>query len=138
MVDHRTLQLMLRNPQKLMEFHATGKVPRVAEPSSPLITLLQSIYPAERRLVTAVKVCPQLGYMSHNVFQNASQALNWLKPSYAAESYPSESHRDRRFTRPLTIDDLAKFANVPDLVKEEWWRRNPRARRAPEDPSPGF
>jgi hypothetical protein len=138
MIDNKTLQHMIRHPHKMIDFHLSGRTPALADPQSPLITLLLSIPPAERRLITAVKVGQALGYTSQNTFQNVSQALNWLKPSYSAESYPSQSHQNKRFTTPLTIDDLAECANVPEMIKESWWRNNPRARRRQQDHEPGF
>lgn len=138
MIDSKTLNHLIRHPEKMIDFHLTGRTPQLAEPKSPLITLLQSIPPAERRLVTAVRIGPTLGYNANTTFQNASQALNWLKPNYSAESYPSESRQDRRFQRALTIDDLAKHANVPEMVKESWWRHNTRARPRHQDPEPGM
>lgn len=136
MIDPKMLSQLARHPKQMIDFQMTGKLPKFAEPSSPLITLLLSIPPAERRLITAVKVGQRLGYTSQNTFQNVSQALNWLKPSYSAESYPSQSHQDKRFNRVLTIDDLAQCANVPEMIRESWWRSNPRVRRREQDTGP--
>lgn len=138
MVDSKTIRHMMSNPKALMDFQATGKAPALASPRSPLITLLQSIHPSERRLITAVKISRELGYSGATSFQNAAQALSWLVPAYSATHYPSESHQDRRFARVLTIDDLAKFAHVPDVVRDSWWRRNEamRPRQHERDFSP--
>lgn len=138
MIDSKTLNHLIRHPEKMIDFHLNGNVPRLAEPKSPLITLLQSIPPSERRMITAVRIGPTLGYNANTTFQNVSQALNWLKPNYSAESYPSESRQDKRFRTVLTIDDLAKCANVPDIIRESWWRQNPRAGRRHQDPEPGM
>jgi hypothetical protein len=129
MIDSKTLNHLARNPKAMMDFHATGKLPQMADPSSPLITLLRSIHPSELRLITAVRIGRSLGYSTNMPFQNAAQALNWLKPSYSAQSYPSESHQDKRFNRVLTIDDLAECANVPEMIRKDWWQRNPSARK---------
>jgi hypothetical protein len=130
MIDSKTLNHLLRNPKQMMDFQATGKIPQLAEPKSPLITLLQSINPNERRMITSVRIGQGLGYTSNKLFQNAAQALTWLKPGYSAASYPSESHQDKRFAKVLTIDDLASCAKVPDSIKEAWWRQHPEMRRA--------
>jgi hypothetical protein len=129
MIDSKTLNHLLRNPKQMIDFQATGKLPQLAAPTSPLITLLQSISPNERRMITSVRIGQSLGYTSNKLFQNAAQALTWLKPGYSATSYPSESHQDKRFTKILTIDDLADFAKVPDMIKESWWRQHPDMRR---------
>ena len=129
MIKSKTLNHLARNPKALMDFYATGKLPQMANPSSPLITLLRSIHPSELRLITAVRIDRSLGYNSNTPFQNAAQALNWLKPSYSAQSYPSESHQNKRFNRVLTIDDLAECANVPEMIRKDWWQRNPSARK---------
>jgi hypothetical protein len=129
MIDSKTLNHLLRNPKQMMDFQATGKLPLLAAPTSPLITLLQSISPNERRMITSVRIGQSLGYTSNKLFQNAAQALTWLKPGYSATSYPSESHQDKRFTKILTIDDLADCAKVPDMIKESWWRQHPDMRR---------
>lgn len=139
MIDSKTLNHMIRHPEKMIDYHLTGNLPRLAEPRSPLITLLQSIPPSDRRLVTALRIGPSLGYNANTTFQNASQALNWLKPSYSAESYPSQSRQDKRFQKELTIDDLAGCANIPEVVRESWWRNNPRPnRRRHSDLEPGM
>jgi hypothetical protein len=138
MIDSKTLNHLARNPKAMMDFHATGKLPQMANPSSPLITLLRSIHPSELRLITAVRIGSALGYNSNTPFQNAAQALNWLKPNYSAQSYPSESHQNRRFTRALTIDDLARCANVPEMIRQDWWQRNPGARRHQQDSGLGL
>lgn len=142
MIDNKTLNHMLRNPKAMMDYQATGKRPQLAEPSSPLITLLLSISPNERRMITALRIGPGLGYTGNQLFQNAAQALNWLKPQYVATSYPSESHQNKRFQQALTIDDLAACANVPELIKEAWWRQHTHLIRSSKSDhlpaSPGF
>lgn len=102
-------------------------------PRSPLISLLQSIYPAERLRITAVNVSLMVGYTGTHPFQNASQALEWLSPTNPGNHVASRSWQDMSFRRQLTIDDLARVAKVPDEVRESWWARNqhlPRPGRA--------
>ncbi len=143
MIDSKTLNHLLRHPKQMMDFQATGKLPQLAAPSSPLITLLQSINPHERRMITSIRIGQGLGYTSNQLFQNAAQALAWLKPAYSAISYPSESHQNKRFSKILTIDDLAACAKVPDMIKESWWRQHPDLRRLKspvrsDESTPGF
>ncbi|MDF5950265.1 hypothetical protein P4193_01175 [Pseudomonas aeruginosa] len=102
----------------------TGRVPEFKKPESPLITLLESINPRDRLAITAVVIGPALGYSGRRCFQNAAQALNWLKPQYTAASYPSESWRIKRFAQRLGIDDLAECAQVPEGIIKEWNRRH--------------
>lgn len=123
MTTNRAIQLMLRNPRDMMRFQATGTLPTPASPQSPLITLLDSIYPRDRQRITAVVIGPQLGYQGHHRFHNLAQALNWLNPSYTAKSYPSQSFQIREFSKVLTIADLKDFARVPEQVEQEWNRR---------------
>lgn len=123
MTTDRAIQLMLRSPRDMMRFQATGALPTPASPQSPLITLLESIYPRDRQRITAVVIGPQLGYQGHHRFHNLAQALNWLKPSYTAKIYPSQSFQIRAFSKALTIADLKEFARVPDQVEQEWSRR---------------
>lgn len=130
MIDTKTLNHLLRHPKQMMDYQASGKLPQLASPSSPLITLLQSINPNERRMITALRVGQSLGYTSNNLFQNAAQALSWLKPAYSATDYPSESHQIKRFTKALTIDDLASCAQVPEMIKASWWSQHPQLRQA--------
>ncbi|MGF6281980.1 hypothetical protein ABH908_000533 [Pseudomonas frederiksbergensis] len=123
MSTNRAIQLMLRNPRDMMRFQATGALPTPASPQSPLITLLDSISPRDRQRITAVVIGPQLGYQGLHRFHNLAQALNWLKPSYTAKSYPSQSFQMRAFSKALTIADLKDFARVPEQVEQEWNRR---------------
>ena len=53
---------MMLSPRAMMDFQATGKLPQVDVRSSPLITLIESINPRARVLITAVKLVPELGY----------------------------------------------------------------------------
>lgn len=124
MTNRHTLNAMLRNPRLMAEFCATGKMPEVATPSSPLITLLASLWPRERLSVTSVNVGQDLGYIGARMFRNAEQAYRWLVPPVPQPSVASMGAQNRRFSRVLTIDDLAKQAQVPQHVADAWWRRH--------------
>jgi len=124
MTDHRAICLMLRNPRDMIRYQATGALPTPANPQSPLISLLESIYPRERARITAVVIGPQLGYQGHHRFHNLAQALNWLKPSAPAKHHASQSFQIRAFSKHLTIDNLKEFAQVPQAIEQEWKRRH--------------
>ena len=137
-MDNRTVKHLMRNPLAMANYRATGKAPQFRTPSSPLITLLQSLYPRERAQITALRVNDQLGYQGGRQFHNAAQALNWLLPANPGTHIPSESWQNKRFQKVLTVDDLAQHARVPASVIDAWWRRHPqlaRLRPAAETPS---
>ena len=128
-MDSKTLHLLATSPKALMEYKASGRLPVVNPPSSPLITLLQSLHPRERLRIASVTISLPLGYTGSRIFQNAQQALNWLTPAGSPRNTPSQSWQDKRFRRQLTIDDLAQHAMVPSDVAEPWWLRHPHLRR---------
>ncbi len=128
-MDSRTLHRLATNPKALMEYHGTGRLPVVNPPSSPLITLLQSLQPRERLRIASVTISLPLGYTGSRIFQNAQQALNWLLPAGSPRNVPSQSWQDKRFRRALTVEDLGHHATVPADVAEAWWRRHPHLRR---------
>ncbi len=106
-----------------MEYQATGRLPVVNPPSSPLITLLQSLHPQERLRIASVAISPPMGYTGSRIFQNAQQALIWPLSAGLPRNVPSQSWQDKRFRRPLTVDDLGHHATVPADVAEAWWCR---------------
>ncbi len=120
----RQIKYMMQHPEALMRYQATGQLPRTHRaPSSPLIELIESL-PARLRLeIRGVRLNPNLGYTNGMRFHNAQQLLNWLRPQQELvgnESTPSESYRNKRFVRRLTIGDLKPFcASWP---KPEIWR----------------
>lgn len=124
MTNRHTLSFMLRHPNHLSAYHATGKVPEMATPTSPLITLLASLWPRERLSITCVDVGQALGYIGARTFRNAEQAYRWLVPTTPQCYVASMGAQDRRFRQALTVDDLAKHARVPQHVAESWWRRH--------------
>lgn len=123
MSDHRRIQLMLRSPKAMMTFATTGRLPEDRTPSSPLITLIESIPASYRNRITNVVVGPELGYQGHHRFHNLAQAMNWLKPSYSSQNYPSESWRLNSFKGRLTIQELLKHCQIPESVEQELLRR---------------
>lgn len=126
MPDHRAIRLMLRNPRDMIRYQASGALPAPANPQSPLITLLETIYPRDRVRITAVVIGPKLGYQGHHRFHNLAQALSWLKPNAPAKNHPSQSFQIRAFSKPLTIGDLKAYAQIPQHIEQEWNRRHGR------------
>lgn len=118
------LNNLLKNPHAMMRFHATGRLPEVKVPSSPLIALLESLHPRERIRIKDLRMQPSLGYNGHQVFRSAEQALNWLKPAHVQHSSVSDSYKLARFNSPLTIADLVACAQVPDDVIQQWNARH--------------
>lgn len=112
-ITNKQMHQLATNPHAYMKFRATGEVPRTVTPSSPLITLLESIPPRLRLQIRGVRLSPSLGYMTGMQFHNAAQLLKWLKPDnemLEARSWPAESYRDKRFNKRLTLDDLKAHA----------------------------
>jgi hypothetical protein len=136
-VNNKTLQYMLKRPAAYARYMATGQAPTLANPSSPLITLLKSLGPRDLSRITGVTIGYELGYSGHRIFATANQALGWLAPSHAAAHYPSQTWQDKRFQKPLTIDDLAGHASVPADIIDNWWRRHQSLPRPSNNPMPG-
>lgn len=124
-MDHKTMRYLVRHPAKMMRYQATGKLPRLANPRSPLIDLLKSLYPSELCAIRNVTINLSLGYTGSRRFNTASQALDWLVPRQLSEDVASESWQDRRFHRSLSLEDLvAAGATVPERVSQDFERRN--------------
>lgn len=123
-IDSKTLSILARNPTAYVRFCSTGDLPKLSDPKGPLITLLRSIYPHERLRILNLRVGPELGYQGMRTFQNAAQALNWVRPQHKAQHHPCDSSQIARFTKQLSIDDLSQFAVVPPDVAKAWKLRN--------------
>lgn len=97
-----------RHPAAMARYLLTGKAPQMANPSSPLISLLRSVSPHDRLAIRNVTVCPALGYTCRFTFPTAQQALQWVCPSppVPMANLPAESYRNKQFAGPLFIDDL--------------------------------
>jgi hypothetical protein len=119
------IRRLMSSPRAMMLFKATGKLPdALLRPQSPLITLLDSIYPRDRLQITGVVIDHRLGYLGSRTFANAAQALNWLAPSNRPEHLASESACDKRVKKVLSLEDLRACAAVPDAVVVSWERRH--------------
>lgn len=122
MVSSKQLRALTRDPAKLMRFQATGQVPRMIRPASPLISLLSSINPQDRARIVGLTVDAGLGYVESRCFHTAEQALNWVRPDsemVEGESWPGESYRDKRFDKQLFLEDvLDRAASYADGVMQ--------------------
>ncbi|KZX58055.1 hypothetical protein A3709_20805 [Halioglobus sp. HI00S01] len=120
-MDGKMSRYLARNPRALMQYQATRRLPRLADPKSPLIDLLAQISAADRTRVIGVRVGPDLGYRSGAQFQTAAQLWNWLKPHGDHESVASESHQDRRFQGPVTFEVFWEHcSHVPDYILKKY------------------
>lgn len=108
------LSQLARSPMAMHRLTTNGTLPQPAQPDSPLIRLLKSLSPHQRACINGLTVDHRLGYSGQRTFATAGQALNWLAPPYAAAHYPSESWRDKRFVRPLTLEDLIACSADPE------------------------
>ncbi|KRW83693.1 hypothetical protein [Marinobacter sp. P4B1] len=117
-MNSRQVHHLATNPKAMMEFRATGRLPRMVVPSSPLISLLESLSPRDRQAIRGIQLHPSLGYLGGIRFHTAEQLYRWLKPApqmLEHESWPAESYRDKRFHQKLSLDDLRPFvAGWPD------------------------
>lgn len=110
-MNSRQAKKLATSPQAMMRFKATGKLPEIWHPDSPLIRLLESISPRDRLQVRVIRLSPELGYTGNHLFHSAEQLLRWLKPPAGlveGESCAAESCRIKAFTQEVTLDDLAK------------------------------
>ena len=108
-MNGRLLHVLATRPALMRDFTATGRPPRTVRPTSPLIELLDRIAPRDRARIVGLCVGPALGYLGARRFHNAEQALRWLRPHaemLEGQGWPAESCRDKRFSRPLHLDDL--------------------------------
>jgi hypothetical protein len=107
-----------------MRFQCTGELPRMVNPTGPLIAVLQKLTPRERIAIVGLQVDGDLGYSGSRVFRSAEAALRWCAPDskmLANESWPAESWRIKRFTAEISITDvLAKASHVPDWVQKTY------------------
>lgn len=135
MVNPKQVRELARNPTAFVKFQATGQLPRLMRPQSPLITLLEAIQPRYLSHIIGVTVGPQLGYAGSRKFHTAAQALHWIRPDQevlAARSFPAESSRMKPFNKTLHLEDLLEHCSSwPQGVLAA----HPRLRRPA--PSPG-
>ena len=121
MSQHDAIQYMMRHPSAHMKYMATGRLPQEHLVKSPLIDLLEKMGPGRLQQIRGLTIDHRLGYNGSREFQWASQAMRWLKPSATMFSTPaSESHQDKRFQKPLYLDDLKECCReFPDRLLQE-------------------
>ena len=105
----KQMRYLIRRPQAMMRHQATGHLPQMKRPQSPLSTLLESLRAHDRLRFRGIRLSPNLGYQCGHPFHNAEQLLRWLKPDQnmiEGEPWPAESFRIKRFSKALTVDDL--------------------------------
>jgi hypothetical protein len=113
-MNSKQMNRLAKSPKAMMDYQATGRLPRMVSPSSPLIDLLERI--GYRRLdrILGVRVGPELGCQRTHTFRSAAQLLKWLKPAdqiVEGESFPAEQHRIKNFQKTLTEDDLRRHCH---------------------------
>jgi len=108
-VNSKQLNHMMRHPTKWVRFQTTGALPRLIRLDSPLIRLLESIPPRDRLAIRGVRVDQRLGYSGSRLFENAEQALRWIRPEQEVvegDFHPGETWRIKAFTQPITLSLL--------------------------------
>lgn len=112
-VTPKQMRYLIKNPQAMMKFQATGVLPQTRKaPSSPLIDLLEKLPPRLRLQIRGVRLHPHLGYQTSMQFHNAEQLFRWLRPErelVGNETTPSESYRNKGFVKKLTLEELREF-----------------------------
>jgi hypothetical protein len=114
MLSQKQVNYLARHPHAMLEYRATGRVPRTVRPSSPLISLLESLPPGLRAQIRGVRLNPSLGYQCGHQFHTAEQLLRWLKPAHEmleGETWPAESYRIKQFQRRLSLSDLKRLSS---------------------------
>jgi hypothetical protein len=87
------------------DFQAKGKLPIVEQPSSPLITYLESLTTNQRLALKHVRIVPRLGYQTMAKFSNAQLLLNYLKPrTFVLGQTPASSYQIKGFTTRVTSE----------------------------------
>lgn len=114
MASSRQIHRIATSVQAYMKFAATGELPALIRPRSPLIDLLEKISPRDRITIVGLAVNEALGYMGNRRFASAEAALRWVRPQaqmLESQSWPARSWQNKRFTKPLTLDTLLAQAS---------------------------
>lgn len=105
----KKMHYLATHPMAHQEFLRTGRLPQERVPKSPLIDLLSKLGPRDLGRIEGLTIDQRLGYSGQRTFRFGPQALQWLTPRtglYGRQTAPSESWQDRRFNRPLYLEDL--------------------------------
>lgn len=114
-MNSKQLNHMMRHPAKWVKFQATGQLPRLVRLDSPLIRLLEQIPPRDRLAIRGLQLDQRLGYSGSRRWDNAEQALNWIRPAQEmieGEFFPAESWRIKAFPGPVTLSTLLACAET--------------------------
>ena len=118
-MDARTVHYLARNPRALLNYQRTGKLPDMRVPTSPLITLIDTIPRRYHGLIRNVTIGPTLGYSRRWHHVTLAHALRWLRPDSPTpiDSVASERFRIKGYQKSLTIQDLAACCGyVPAIL----------------------
>jgi hypothetical protein len=109
------MRALMRSGKAQMEYQARGIKPKVTEPVSALITLLESISPRKRVEIKNIHLSPKLGYSTGANFNNAEQLLRWLKPNnWMSGAWPAESYRHKQFIKPISMELFLTHVKTSD------------------------
>jgi hypothetical protein len=111
----RMLHKLATNPQLMLRYLSSGRMPTESRVTSPLIELLEGITPRDRARMRGVRISRRLGYLSTARFTTAEALLRWLKPFdkvVGNESWPAESCRDKAFRGPVQLAELLECCDV--------------------------
>ncbi len=133
MASSKSLHRLATNPADYARFLSTGRLPRGVRPQGPLVELLSALSPRDLTRIRGITVGPSLGYSGSRLFATAAQARHWVAPDDEVfGAFPADSWRDKRFVRPLFLEDLAECSTeFPEALFEAY----PRLRR-PRVPTP--
>lgn len=133
----KQMRILATRPSAMMRFQATGRLPQVEQPQSPLIHLLERIGPRARQCIEGVTLGPSLGYNTTQTFPNAEALYMWLKPHQWVEPRRDMASRFKlaHFNKRLELSDLLDAArSYPQSLACEGIRQD--RPRDPGDPSP--
>lgn len=114
MLSRKQMKYLATHPRAMSKYQTTGRSPRSVKPTSPLITLLESLPPRLRTQIRGVRLHPSVGYQCGHQFHTAEQMLRWLRPAREIlenESWPAESYRIKQFRRELSLADIKCLAS---------------------------
>lgn len=110
----KQLKILQRNPTAMARYQATGRLPSVYRPDSPLIRLLERIPPRDRIRIKHIRLDERLGYRAPGLlFPDAEALLRWLKPDEwvsPGEGAAASSRQMAHFNRPLVLEELLQHA----------------------------
>lgn len=114
-MSNRQIQAMMKSPQKLMRFHATGQLPAQRKaPSTALLALINTIPVRHWSQYVGVTVDRSLGFNGSRQFNSLHQVAMWIGHNAKLidnQKMPYQSWAINGFSKTLTIDDLCAKCN---------------------------